>query len=110
MLGLPNGVPDENGEHLMSNDTPLVFSPQTESPGRSVPEDGKLFNLAEQSFSSARGYDSTFVFLTSGGQPFQTAHHFVHPSASVIYVNRTVGVGVASSSELLSLPSVSRVV
>ena len=111
MLGLPDEFRDENGQRRVSNQTPLSFHPRPESPGSgNVPEDGRFFYSAEEPFNSARDYGLNFPFPTSGAQPFEMGHHFMHPSTSGIYVDHAAGIGMASSSELLSLPSVSRVI
>ena len=111
MLGLPDGFRDENGQRRVSNQIPLSFHPRPETSGSgNGPEDGRFFYSAEEPFNSARDYGLNFSFPTSGAQPFEVGHHFLHPGTSGIYVDQAAGTGMVSSSELLSLPSVSRVI
>jgi hypothetical protein len=110
MLGPPNEFPDENGERHIPNQTPLSFHSQPEFPGN-VPADGAFFHPPEQSFDSAHDHDLNFPFLASGTEHFEMGHQFMHPGTSGIsYVDHAAGSRIASPSELLSLPSVGRVV
>jgi hypothetical protein len=111
MLGLPNGFPDENGERHMSNQTPLSSHFQPEFPeSGNLPAGGGSFYPPEHPFNSAHDYELNFPFHVSGTQPFDVGHHFMHPSTSGMYVAHAAGNMITSPSELLSLPSVSRVI
>jgi len=107
MLGLPDGFPDENGERHIPNQTPLSSHSQPESPGSgNALEDGGFL----YSFDLPHDYDFNLPSLVSGTQPFEMGHQFIHPGTSGVYVNHAAGSRVAGTYELLSLPSVGRVI
>lgn len=108
MLSLPNGFPDQNG---MFNQNPVSFHRQPGSPGsENLFASGGHHDPPDQSFNSAHDQDFDFPFFASGTQSFELDHNFMDPGTSqMVYTSQAAGSRFASQPDLLSMPSVRRV-